>query len=136
MSTPGIGSPTLDEGDQRSPKKQKKSLVNIKIWVYHNLRFEQLFAGDFCMLDALSDNSFLQQVAEAAKLYQGFIHSVECCLQDTVPRVTITLPVPDRLSDNRWMTVIQGHLHMTRNVCTQLHKELKNFEVQMALTLI
>jgi len=80
MSTPGIGSSTLDEGDQRSPKKQKKSRVNTKIWVYHNLRFEQLFAGDLCMLDALSDNSFLQQVAEAANIYQGFIYSVECCL--------------------------------------------------------
>ncbi len=45
MSTPGISSSTLDEGDQRSPKKQKKSRVNTKIWVYHNLRFEQLFAG-------------------------------------------------------------------------------------------
>lgn len=85
------------------------------------------------MLDALSDNSFLQRVCKASNIDPDLIHSVECHLQDTVPRAIITLSRPNCQSANDWMTVMQGHLRMTRNLYTQLYTqlrtELENFEV-------
>lgn len=129
-ATREIDSPALDEGDRRSRKKQKKSLVDTEIWVAHRLgRFERMFAGDFRMLSEMSDTSFLQHVSETSDTDPALIQAIECHLIDTVPRQTIDLRCLGGVLTKEWTTVLRGYIQATSKYYTRLHKKLVRFEV-------
>lgn len=129
-STREIGRSSLNEEDGRPRKKQKKSLVHTEIWVAHHLgRFEQMFAGDFRMLDEMSDSSFLRHVSETSDTDPGLIQAIECHYIDTVPRRTTDLTIGGRFSTKEWTTRLRGSIQATSKYYAKLDKKLERFEV-------
>lgn len=130
ISTREIGSSSLNEGDGRPRKKPKKSPVHTEIWVAHHLgRFERMFAGDFRMLEEMSDSSFLRHISETSDTDPALIQAVECHYIDTVSRRTTDLTMRGRFSTKEWTTRLRDSIEATSKCYAKLDKKLVRFEV-------
>jgi len=126
-----IGSLAPIDRDEPPRKKQKKSLINTDIWVSNSSgRSERFFAGNFHMLEELSDKDFLKRVLDTSKHKLALLHSIECHLLDTVPRRTMTFTSWGD-SSKQWVGMIEAAIQQTIQVYTKLHMDLVRFEIKL-----